>query len=95
MKVVQNNEGNMVWIGQPAYTHNLLQKFGMENAKPVKTPVDTSTKLVKASEVEDSIDQRLYQSAVGSLLYLSVATRPDITLWPSFHHIQLLSTGLE
>ena len=42
MKVVQNNEGNMVWIGQPAYTHNLLQKFGMENAKPVKTPVDTT-----------------------------------------------------
>ena len=71
MKVVQNNEGNMVWIGQPAYTHNLLQKFGMENAKPVKTPVDTSTKLVKVSEVEDSLDQRLYQSAVGSLLYLS------------------------
>ena len=78
MKVVQNNEGNMVCI-QPAYTHNLLQKFGMGNAKPVKTPVDTSTKLVKASEVEDSLDQRLYQSAVGSLLYLSVATRPDIT----------------
>ena len=51
----------------------------MENAEPVKTPVDTSTKLVKASEVEDSIDQRLYRSAVGSLLYLSVATRPDIT----------------
>ena len=74
MKVVQNNEGNMVWISQPAYTHNLLQKFGMEKAKPVKTPVDTSTKLVKASEVEDSLDQSLYQSAVGSLLYLSVAT---------------------
>ena len=67
VKVVRNNEGNMVWIGQPSYTHNLLQKFGMENAKPVKTPVDTSIKLVKASEVEDSLDQRLYHSAVGSL----------------------------
>lgn len=78
MKVIHNTEANKVWIGQPAYTQNILQKFGMENAKPVKTPVDTSTKLVKATEVEESVDQRLYQSAVGSLLYLSVGTRPDI-----------------
>ena len=74
MKVIQNAETNEVWMGQPAYTQNLLQKFGMESAKPVKTPVDTSTKLVKATEVEECIDQKLYQSTVGSLLYLSVGT---------------------
>jgi len=51
----------------------------MENAKPVKTPIDTSTKLVMATEGEETIDQTLYQSAVGSLMYLSVGTRPDIT----------------
>ena len=51
----------------------------MENAKPVKTPVDTCTKLVKATEDEEIFDQKLYQSAVGSLLYLSVGTRRDIT----------------
>ena len=78
VKVIQNDDMNEVWIGQPAYSRNLLQKFGMESAKPVKTPVDTSTKLVKATGGEDSIDQQLYQSAVGSLLYLSVGTRPDM-----------------
>ena len=40
MKVVQNDKTNDVWISQPAYTEALLKKFGMENAKPVKTPVD-------------------------------------------------------
>ena len=50
----------------------------MECAKPVKTPVDTSSKLVKATEVEDYMDQKLYQSAVGGLRYLLVGTRPDI-----------------
>ena len=79
MKVVQNDEAKEVWIGQPVYTHNILQKFGMENAKPVKIPVDTCTKLVKGTEDEEIFDQKLYQSAVGSHLYLSVGTRPDIT----------------
>lgn len=79
MKVVQNDETNEVWIGQPVYTQNLLKKFGMEDAKSVKTPVETSTKLVKATEEEEKFDQKMYQSAVGSLMYLSVGTRPDIT----------------
>ena len=30
MKVVQNDEAKEVWIGQPVYIYNLLQKFGME-----------------------------------------------------------------
>jgi len=79
MKIVQDEKTGKVWIGQPAYTESVLQKFGMENSKPVRTPVDTGTKLVKATDDEECVDQKLYQSAVGSLLYLSVGTRPDIT----------------
>ena len=79
MKVVQNDETNVVWIGQPVYTQTLLKKFGMEDAKSVKTPVETSTKLVKGTEEQEKFDQKMYQSAVGSLMYLSVGTRPDIT----------------
>ena len=78
MKVFQHQKAGKVWIGQPAYAKNILQKFGMDNAKPVGTPVDTGTKLVKTTEDSDCVDQGLYQSAVGSLLYLSIATRPDI-----------------
>lgn len=51
----------------------------MEHAKASATPVDPGNKLVKASEEDELFDQHTYQSAVGSLLYLSVATRPDIT----------------
>ena len=77
MKIVLNEKIGEVWIGQPAYAE--IQKLiGMENCKPVGTPVDTSTKLVKSKEGQECVDQGMYQSAVGSLLYLSGGTRPDI-----------------
>ena len=77
--VIQDQGNKKIWIGQPAYIESILQKFGMENAKPVNTPVDTGIKLVKSTDESEGVDETLYQSAVGSLLYLSIGTRPDIT----------------
>ena len=64
---------------QPIYAENLLKKFRMDEAKPISTLVSTGVKFVKATEDEECFDQQVYQSAIGSLLYLSVGTRPDIT----------------
>lgn len=44
VKIVQNHEKGTTWIGQPLYTENILQKFGMENAKSISTPVAVNTK---------------------------------------------------
>ena len=79
VKIVLDLEAGSAWIGQPVYTQGILLKYGMEHAKPVNSPVDPSSKLVKAMEESESCDQAQYQSAVGSLLYLSTRTRPDIT----------------
>ena len=65
-------------IGQPVYTQDILTKFGMSVAKPVSVTSVTGTKLVKAADDSDEVNQGLYQSAVGSLLHLSSRTRPDI-----------------
>ena len=74
-----SQRGGEIWLGQPGYSKKLLEKFGMKDAKPVSTPVDTSIKLTKDGIETDGVDHGLYQSAVGSLLYLSLWTRPDIT----------------
>ncbi len=65
-------------MGQTTFTKSVLKKIEMENSKPVATPVDINTKLVKPLDDDEGIDQTRFQSAVGSLLYLSTRTRPDI-----------------
>lgn len=75
--VKQDRSNNSIWIGQPTYTSNLLDRFGMLESKAVATPV-SSTKLIQATEGDELIDKELYQSAIGSLQYLSTMTRPDI-----------------
>ena len=77
VQVKQDEKGT--WIGQPTFTESILQKYGMSDAKPVKTPVSVNSKLLNASEESELVDQSLYQSAVGSLLYLATRTRPDIS----------------
>ena len=67
-----DQQDNSVWIGQPAYTKNLLEMFGMQDCKPVSTPASIGLKLNKASDEDECVDQRKYQSAIGSLMYLSV-----------------------
>ena len=76
MSIVQDQEET--WIGQPTYAEKLLTKMGMSDCKPVKIPADPANHLVKAAEDEQAVDQQLYQSLVGGLMYLATCTRPDI-----------------
>ena len=67
---------NEIFISQSKYCKELLNKFGMKNAKQMTTPMSTACYLDK-DETDHSIDIKKYRSIIGSLLYLS-ASRPDI-----------------
>ena len=77
VKVVYPESGK-IWNGQPSYTAEVLKKFQMENSKPTTTPCDAGSKLTKATSDSELFDKEVYQSAIGSLLYLSTRTRLDI-----------------
>ena len=66
------------FISQTNYTHDMLKKFDMANAKPIKTPMPRNGHL-DLNEEGKAIDQKVYCSMIGSLLYLC-ASRPDIML---------------
>jgi hypothetical protein len=74
LQIRQSNQG--IFISQTKYIREMLNKFGMEECKPVTTPMQTSCKLSKDNDSK-SIDHRQYMSMVGSLLYVTTS-RPDV-----------------
>ena len=70
VKIVQDRKAGAIWIGQPIYTEGILEKYGMKNCKPVATPADAGLKLTKGTEHSQYVEEKHYQSMVGSLLYL-------------------------
>jgi hypothetical protein len=66
------------FIIQTKYTRDILNKFGMDNAKPIKIPMGTNGHL-DLNLGSTSVDQKVYRSIIGSLLYLC-ASKPDIML---------------
>ncbi|CAM8979840.1 unnamed protein product [Rhodiola kirilowii] len=65
-----------IFISQSKYARNLIKKFDIEKATHKRTPAATHVKITK-DEVDTTVDQTLYKSITGSLLY-QTASRPDI-----------------
>jgi hypothetical protein len=75
-QIKQLQEGT--FISQTKYTQDILKKFGMKNAKSIKASMGTNGH-IDLDTGGKSIDQKIYRSMIGSLLYLC-ASRPDIML---------------
>ncbi|GKD25753.1 retrovirus-related pol polyprotein from transposon TNT 1-94, partial [Tanacetum coccineum] len=73
-KLFQIEDG--IFFNQSKYIKEMLKKFGLEDFKPMKTPMSSDTKLTKDEECE-SVDSTKYRGMIGSLLYL-MASRPNI-----------------
>ncbi|CAM9000049.1 unnamed protein product [Rhodiola kirilowii] len=74
LQVKQKVKG--IFISRSKYVRNLVKKFELEKVAHKRTPAGTQVKITK-DEVGASVDQTLYRSMTGSLLYLT-ASRPDI-----------------
>ena len=59
------------FISQTKYTHDMLKKFDMVNAKPIKTPMPTNGHLDLNIEGK-AVDIKVYHSMIGSALFVRI-----------------------
>jgi hypothetical protein len=81
IEVIRDRPRKTLRLSQEAYFRKVLSDHGMENCYGVKTPIETSSRLIPAEPgyKTDPAFRKVYQSAVGSLIYIILGTRPDIT----------------
>ncbi|KAH9658981.1 hypothetical protein KPL70_023688 [Citrus sinensis] len=83
MQIIRDRKSKVLFLSQADYVKNVLTRFNMEDSKPVSTPLSTHFQLSKSLEPTTDDDFNYmreipYSSAVGSIMYAMVCTRPDL-----------------
>jgi Reverse transcriptase (RNA-dependent DNA polymerase) len=80
---IRKMEDGSVFINQQSYAEKVLARFNMADANGVSTPIQKG--LMTEGVESHPIDERTpYRQAIGSLMYLAVATRPDMAFAVSY-----------
>ena len=83
MRITRDKKICKLTLSQSEYIEKVLERFKMQDAKPISTPLVSHFKLTKemcpkTQEEIDYMSKVPYSSVVGSLMYAMVCTRPDI-----------------
>ena len=79
LQIARNRNEKSMMIHQSDYAEKILGKFRMDDAKAVSVPGDRHVALEPVKKDEESENSSPYREAVGSLMFLSVVSRPDIS----------------
>lgn len=73
-------ENDSCKLYQKKAINEVIEKYGMDKCKQINTPMEVNLKLQKPTEEEKEMCVNLpYRELIGSLMYIAMATRPDIT----------------
>ena len=83
MRINRDKSKGTLELSQTEYIGRVLKRFNMSDAKAVSTPLASHFRLSKeqspkTNEEESFMAKVPYASAIGSLMYAMVCTRPDI-----------------
>jgi ATP-binding cassette subfamily B (MDR/TAP) protein 1 len=83
VKIIRDRAKKLLSLTQETYIKKTLERYHMQDSKPMDTPVDKSLSLSlnicpKTLEEKEKISKVLYNSAIGSLMYAMMCTRLDI-----------------
>ena len=82
-RIIRDKANSTLKLSQLEYVKKVLNRFNMNEAKPVSTPLGSHFKLSKEQspkieEERDHMSKVSYALAIGSLVYAMVCTRPNI-----------------
>ena len=83
MRIIRDKANGTLKLSQSKYVKKVISRFNMNEAKPVSTPLGSHFKLNKEQSPKtkykmDHMSNVPYASAIGSLMYAMVCTRPEI-----------------
>ena len=83
MQIMRDRQKKLLYFSQSEYVDKVLRRFNMEGGKTVCVPLASYLKLCQSdcpkSDAEKAEMAKVpYSSAVGSLMYAMICTRPDI-----------------
>jgi len=83
MEISRNRPERKLTLSQAGFAEKVLRRFDMHKSKVVSTPLAAHFKLSadlspKTDSERKYMEKIPYSSAVGSLMYLMVCTRPDL-----------------
>lgn len=77
--ILRNRQHKQLQISQKHYINALLEKYNMQDANSVQTPLPPGFEALPASDDEFKLANKLpFPNLAGSLLYLATISRPDI-----------------
>ena len=84
MEIIRDRQSGRFFLTQHSYIEKVLDRFGMSTVKPVTTPFASHFRLSARDSPQTEDEERYisrvpYASAVGSIMYAMVCTRPDIS----------------
>jgi hypothetical protein len=80
ISIQPGRQNRILYLSQEAYIDKVAHQFGVSDGAPVSTPIETSPLPECSPDYRYPPDQRIsYQRIVGSLMYIMLGTRGDIT----------------
>jgi hypothetical protein len=79
MEIVRDRAASSLKLVQRKYAAEVVSRFGLSDAKVAGVPLSTSVKLSREGDQPLDLNVFPYRELVGSLMYLAVCTRPDIS----------------
>ena len=78
INIEYNLDKGYIKLCQESYIEKVLARFNMTDYKPKDTPMDSKVKLEPNPNQANKEEINLFQQIIGCLLFLTLATRPDI-----------------